>query len=64
VAAHRGHAVPRGRLEDAARTDRLREPFDAIEVLGTSLSPRVQEALEAAGFVRIGPTQTGFRARR
>jgi hypothetical protein len=42
----------------------LRERFDAIEVLGTPLSPKTREALEDAGFVRIDPTQTGFRARR
>jgi hypothetical protein len=42
----------------------LIERFDALEVLGTALSPEARAALEAAGFVRIHETESGFRARR
>ena len=42
----------------------LNERFDALEVLGTSLSPEARNALEEAGFVRIHETESGFRARR
>lgn len=42
----------------------LRERFDVVEAIGTALTPQVREALEAAGFVRVEETPTGFRARR
>jgi len=42
----------------------LNERFDAVEVIGATLSPEAREALEDAGFVRIGETHHGFRARR
>ncbi|HEV7239125.1 MAG TPA: hypothetical protein VGQ36_07780 [Thermoanaerobaculia bacterium] len=42
----------------------LRERFDVVEAIGTALTPHVREAIEAAGFVRVEETATGFRARR
>jgi hypothetical protein len=38
--------------------------FDVVEAMGTELTPQVREVLEGAGFVRIEPTASGFRARR
>ena len=40
------------------------ERFDVIEAIGAALTPQVRGVLEAAGFVRIVETPTGFRARR
>jgi len=42
----------------------LRERFDVVEAIGTSLTPHAREALGAARFVRIEETPNGFRARR
>ena len=42
----------------------LNERFDALEVLGTELSQDARDALTGAGFVRVDPTGSGFRARR
>ena len=42
----------------------LRERFDVVEAIGTMLTPRMRDALEAEGFVRIEQTPSGFRARR
>lgn len=42
----------------------LRERFEVVEAIGTMLTPRVRDALEASGFVRIEQTDSGFRARR
>ena len=42
----------------------LHERFDALEVLGTALTPAARTALEEAGFVRMHETESGFRARR
>jgi hypothetical protein len=42
----------------------LREKFDLVEAIDTFLTPHARDALEAAGFVRIEETASGFRARR
>ena len=42
----------------------LRERFDVVEAIDTTLTPHVRDALEAAGFVRFVETVNGFRARR
>lgn len=42
----------------------LHERFDALEVLGAPLSDDARNALQDAGFVRIDPAASGFRARR
>lgn len=42
----------------------LRERFDVVEAIGAPLTPATREALDAAGFVRVEETATGFRARR
>ena len=42
----------------------LYERLDALEVLGSPLTPQARQALEEAGFVRVHETEGGFRARR
>lgn len=42
----------------------LHEGVEALEVLGVELSGAARDALADAGFVRIDPTNRGFRARR
>jgi len=38
--------------------------YDVVEAIGTPLTSEAGRALEAAGFVRVEETPTGFRARR
>ena len=42
----------------------MHERCDVVEIIGASLTPAARSALEAARFVRIEETPTGFRARR
>jgi hypothetical protein len=39
-------------------------PADAIEIIGTPLTPVARTALEEAGFARFDETGNGFRVRR
>ena len=41
----------------------LREKFDAVDVIGTPLTPVARNALSGTGFDRFDETPTGFRAR-
>ena len=65
---HIGYLASVVRLRDDWKTlleqIALRSASTPPRVLGTPLAPRVREARETAGFVRIDATQSGFRARR
>ena len=41
-----------------------RRGVDAVDVIGTALTPPARDALTAAGYARFEETVNGFRARR